>query len=232
MSSDAACRRARWPAAGPAEVPEHEADLRAVSRAIRRLRRAVIEVVHVGLVLPLLRLEARPRPRVPREGRLAKDVLHRGQRLRIRRVRIRGEQRIRLSAVTLFDQRFEVGLGHGRAHEQSALIGVGADEHRRVDEFPGLVQLVLIPRQHDAIEHRPEAAGKSGPCAFWSTSALSARADFEIVRAELAQKRLARRLQPLSTAAHARRLRSRYFAGPKLPPLSGDDALEQSLRLR
>jgi hypothetical protein len=61
-----------------------------VASAIRLLRRPVIVVIHVCLAFTLFGLQHRPRPRVPCERRLSRDVFCGLERLGVGWVRIGG----------------------------------------------------------------------------------------------------------------------------------------------
>ena len=140
------------------EISEHVADLRAVIRAVGRLRRPVVEVVHVGLALALLGLKQRPDPRVPGERRITEDILARLRRLDVRGMRVSRENRRGVLAEPLANLRFEQRRRHAWLRKQGPFVRVRPDEHWAVVEASRLIELVLIARQHVAVEDRPESA--------------------------------------------------------------------------
>ena len=146
------------------ERPEHVRDLCGVTGAVRRLRRPMIEVVDVRLARAVLRLQQRPRPRVPCEHRrrarccACSATLPRPWRADT------PQESFGVLAVAGANRRFESagGVVPGMKRD-SPFVRVRADEHGRVVEALRLIELVLVAWQHVTVEYRPESALKARP---------------------------------------------------------------------
>ena len=116
----------------------------------------LVEVVVERLARAARGLEACPRPGVPAEGRIPRQVA-RSLGHAASGGRVRGEQAIGERTVALAHAG-DVLVSRLDPREAQALVRVVADEDRRVVEAAGLVEPVLVVRDQVAVDDRPRHA--------------------------------------------------------------------------
>jgi hypothetical protein len=110
--------------------------------------RPVAEIVDIHLAFASAGLQPGLRPGRPRKGSVPKGVAGRAQRFGIRTTRIGGQNLIGILAIA-GSSAGQVGGGRDGRDEKGALIGIGADQDRRIVVMAGLVELILAAQERE-----------------------------------------------------------------------------------
>ena len=176
----------------------------------------------------MLGLQSRPRPGLPAERRIARQVARRlwngigGRRIGLQQAV--GERPIALAHAG------DIVVRGARRREAEALVRVVAHQNRRVVESPGFVKPVLIVRNHPAVHDRPRHAALAPPHLHQFVGRQ---------RAQFLQRCRASRLGELRARyfrigqnTHVLARHGRLAEGAERAPALRDCALEQTLGQR